>query len=370
MNIVIDKKSLVRLLSRVESVCNKKSTIPILSNALLSTAEDGRLVCTATDLAIAITAFASATIFESGAIAISARDLNERVKVMPDANIILKTAKDDSNTLTVSAERSKRQFTLRYLPGTDYPTLPQSPKESKKASINASFLSGMIARTSFAAATDETRPHINSILFETKGGKMRTVATDGHRMSRIELESSVEGFNALVGLKAVNEMRRFCDDVARDDNVDFVLTGSHVFLTSKDSSISVKTVDAQFVPWEQVMPKTTKRTITVNKLLAIDCLRALGVSSEKGIISMQVGANKLTLSTANEGNDAVDEFEVAYDGEPVKIGFNGKYMQDAMNACEDADIILGFGSELDPIVVYGSSDESAREIVMPMRIES
>jgi DNA polymerase-3 subunit beta len=366
MNIVIDKKSIVRLLSRVESVCNKKSTIPILSNALLTT-DNGRLVCTATDLAIAVTAFAPAAVVKAGSVAVSARDLNERIKVMPDANIILKTEND---SIVISAERSKREFRLKCLPGTDYPTLPQSPKESKKASINASFLAGLIARTSFAVSSDETRPHINSVQFSTGEGIMRAVSTDGHRMSRIEMESANEGFGALIGLKGVNELRRFCDDAGRDASIDFTLTDSHLFVTSNDACLSVKTSDAQFPPWQQVMPKSSKNEVAVNKMLAIDCLRALGVSSGNGIVAMRIASNVLSLQTTSEGNDGADEFEVNYAGEPVRIGFNGKYMVDALNACEDSEVRIGFGGELDPIVVSGVTDKTAIEVVMPMRIES
>lgn len=368
MNIIIEKKSIIRLLSRVDSVCPKKTTLPILSYALLTAEKEaGRVVCSATDLALAVTAVAPSAVIAGGSIAIPSKEVLERVKVMPDSDIILKTD-DATSTLIINAKGSKREFRIKYLPGSDFPTLPQSPKTSTKVSISANLLSSLIDRVAFAMSVDDTRPHLNSMLLESTGEVLRAVTTDGHRLSKVEVPFTDAKFTCLVSLRGTTELRKFCDNVTI---LDLHISASHMSAVSEDVNLSVKLVDASFPPYNQVIPASSKHRIVANKMLFIDCIRAVSVANESrsGMLTMTISNGKFELSTRNEStSQATDEFAIDYAGETLSFGSNGQYMIQALSAVEDADIEIGLSGELDPIILQGMSDKTTLEVVMPMRI--
>src|SRR3984893_5460551 len=213
MELTVPKKDLLKLIARMQGVAERKSTMPILSNVLLTIDGPSMLRVAATDMYLALVGRVMADVSKGGSVAVSAKDLLERIRMMPDGPIHL-AAQD--GTTTIKAAGSARRYTLRGMPGDDFPPLPSPAEGSPSLAIAVDVLKELIAKTHFSISTDETRAHLNSALFEWDGDVVRMVTTDGHRLSKMEVKVTGRQASAtmLIPLKAIQELRRLCEDIA------------------------------------------------------------------------------------------------------------------------------------------------------------
>ncbi|MEZ4310735.1 MAG: DNA polymerase III subunit beta [Polyangiaceae bacterium] len=375
MDVVIPKKDLNKLLERCHGVADKKSAVPALANVLL-TAEGRSLRVAATDLYLAMSGQSEAEITTGGSIAVPAKDLFERVRAMPEGPIQVSTT--DGAQTTIKAVGQARRYTLHGLPGNDFPLLPRPAADAPALELPVELLSLLMARTHFSISPDETRAHVNSALFEWSGDRVRMVTTDGHRLSK--MEATVAGTSAtatmLIPLKAVSELRRLTDQ-ARSEKISTLViqqSGPNAFFTVAGMVFSVKLVDAQFPPYQQVIPASPARTVRAPRLPFIDALKAiqLAASDRTGGVKLSLvpGALRITSESPESGN-AFDEIAVDYSGPEMTIGFNAKYFLDVLAAIDEEEVALGLSGELDPAVLMPATESDAQSyiaVVMPMRI--
>jgi DNA polymerase-3 subunit beta len=387
MDVTVPKKELLRLVGRCQGVADKKSTMPALSNVLLSISGPSELRVAATDLYLAVSGTASGVeVRKGGSVAVPAKDLYERIKMMPDGPLHVVT--NDGFSTTIKAAASARRYTLRGMPGEDFPALAEPDPKAATLELELDLLSKLISRTHFSISTDETRASLNSALFEWDGDRVRMVTTDGHRLSKMELR--VPGRQAtatmLIPLKAIGELRRLADEAKTEggkeaggkegeaQKVAITQSGPNAFFVVGGTRFSVKLVDAQFPPYSQVIPQTSDRAIRVPRAPFADALRAvsLAASDRTGGVKLEVtsGAMRIT-SESPETGDGFDEISVDYSGAEVVIGFNARYFLDVLGALDDDEVVLGIGGDLDPAVIKPaaeSDDQSYKAVVMPMRI--
>src|SRR5258708_31219043 len=213
MEFTVSKKDLLKLVTRMQGVAERKSTMPILSNVLLSVAGPSALRVAATDLYLALMGRVSVEVSKGGSVAVPAKDLAERVRMMPEGP--LHVAAQENSSTVIKAVGSARRYTLRGMPGDDFPPLPAPAEGSPSLALDVDVLQELVAKTHFSISSDETRAHLNSALFEWDGDIVRMVTTDGHRLSKMEVK--VPGRQAtatmLIPLKAIQELRRLCDEV-------------------------------------------------------------------------------------------------------------------------------------------------------------
>lgn len=382
MDVTVPKKELLRLVGRCQGVADKKSTMPALSNVLLSINGPSELRVAATDLYLAVSGTATGVdVKKGGSVAVPAKDLYERIKMMPDGPLHIVT--NDGFSTTIKAAASARRYTLRGMPGEDFPALAEPDPNAATLELELELLSKLILRTHFSISTDETRAALNSALFEWDGDRVRMVTTDGHRLSKMELR--VPGRQAtatmLIPLKAIGELRRLADEARSEGGKDseglkvaITQSGPNAFFVIGGTRFSVKLVDAQFPPYSQVIPQTSDRAIRVPRAAFADALRAvsLAASDRTGGVKLEVtsGAMRIT-SESPETGDGFDEIAVDYAGAQVVIGFNARYFLDVLGALDDEEVVLGIGGDLDPAVIKPageSDDRSYKAVVMPMRI--
>jgi DNA polymerase-3 subunit beta len=376
MELVAPKKNLLRLLQRCQGVADKKSTMPVLANVLLS-AQGNLLQVAATDLYISVTGSIEAEIARAGSVAVPARDAFDRVRHMPDGPIQISVASNSSTT--IKAVGSARRYTLHGLPGSDFPNLSVVAEDAARIQISVHTLSNLIERTVFSISTDETRAHLNSALFECDGALVRMVTTDGHRLSK--MEAKVEGLDAkttmLIPQKAVIELKKLLDEVTENRDktmITIAQTGPNAFFTLGGIEFSVKLIDAQFPPYEAVIPAMTDRAVKTARAQFRDALRAvsLAASDRTGGVKLSVSENALRITSESpESGNGFDEVPVDYSGPEISVGFNARYILDVLDAIKDVDeVTLGLSGELDPAVVRPVIDGSEEYIavVMPMRI--
>ncbi|MFO0642522.1 MAG: DNA polymerase III subunit beta [Polyangiaceae bacterium] len=382
MELVVAKKDLLRLAARMQGVAERKSTMPVLSNVLFSADGTNALRLSATDLYLGLSGSIPAEITKAGSLALPAKELVDRVKMMPDGPISLATQEKTGQTV-LKAAGSARRYTLRGMPGQDFPPLPQPAEGAPSLAIEVDVLQELIARTHFSISTDETRAHLNSALFEWDGDVVRMVTTDGHRLSKMEVK--VDGRQAsatmLIPLKAIHELRRLCDEVLSEGpkgdrpQLTIVQSGSSAFFQAGSMTFSVKLVDAQFPPYSQVIPQSFAKSVKAPRASFADALRAVSVAANErtgGVkIALQQGTMRIS-SESPESGEGFDELPVDYDGPAIAIGFNAKYFLDVLGALPQDEVTLNLSGELDPAVLRpGDGTKSDRDflaVIMPMRI--
>ena len=378
MDVILSKRDLLRLFGRTQGVADKKSTMPILSNVLVQAEAGGILRASATDLFMAVTAHVAAEVIKPGTLAIPAKELVERVKAMPDGPVQISA--NEGSTAQIKAVGARREFRLRGMPGEDFPALPKPDAKAVAQTIAPATLADLIAKTHFSISTDETRPHLNSALFEWDGDVIRMVTTDGHRLSKHEVAADggqKANLSLLIPLKGISELRRLCEE-AKSDKTDkegsplkLLRGGPNVFFLRDDTTLAIKLVDAQFPPYQQVIPQRTENSVRVGRAALIDVLRAMSVAASERTGSVKLSLTKGTMRVTSENpdsGDAFDELAVDYAGADVTIGFNVRYILDALAALDEDEVKLGISGELDPVVVEPAPDKKFLAIVMPMRI--
>ncbi|AUX37585.1 MULTISPECIES: DNA polymerase III subunit beta [Sorangium] len=376
MDLVIPKKDLLRLVARCQGVADKKSAMPALANVLLA-AEGNAVRVAATDLYLGVTGQTHADIKTGGTVAVPARDLLERVKAMPDGPIQITTTEGAHTSL--KAVGSPRRYTLPGLPGSEFPQLPAPSHDAPSLELPVEQLALLIARTHFSISTDETRAHVNSALFEWAGDRVRMVTTDGHRLSK--MEATVSGSSAtatmLIPLKAITELRRLAEEARAEKETPMVAitqSGPNAFFNIAGMQFSVKLVDAQFPPYQQVIPSVTERSVRAPRVQFAEALRAIALAANDrtGGVKLSIAPGTLRITSESPDTGAgFDEVAADYNGPEVTIGFNAKYFLDVLGSIDDEEVVLGISGELDPAVIRPGSESNQQSyvaVIMPMRI--
>jgi DNA polymerase-3 subunit beta len=386
MHVVVSKRDLIRVLERCQGVADRKSTMPVLGNVLLEVTGPDQLRVAATDLCLAVSGRVPAKVERGGSVAVGARDLFERVKQMPENGQV--QISTDGAAMTIRSVGTARRYTLHGVPGEEFPSLPRPDEAASRLELGVDVLARLISGTVFSISGDETRMHLNSALFEWDGDRVRMVTTDGHRLSKAELQIPGKHATAsmLIPQKGIHELRKLCEEARKDaprgeagaepaaPTLTLAQSGPSVFFEVAGLHFSVKLVDAQFPPYQQVIPDQTDRAIRVPSGALADALRAVKIaaSDRTGGVRLTVVSGKLRISTESpESGEGFDEVNVDYEGPEVTVGFNATYILDVLGSIDDPEVILGVSGELDPCVIRPAK-ESARSsclaVVMPMRI--
>lgn len=376
MHAVVSKRDFIRILARCQGVADKKSTMPVLANVLVEADSEGHLRLTATDLYLGISGQIDARVETAGSIAVDAKDLFDRVKAMPDGNISLSL--QNAGAVVIRAEGQARRYTIKGIAGSEFPSLPQPATDSIEMLVPTEAFASLIAKTHFSIATDDTRPHLNSALFQWEGERIRMVTTDGHRLSKMEVtvpERSQEA-SMLIPLKGIQELKRLCEEARSDGVAEITLlkSGPSAFFRVPHMQLGIKLVEVQFPPYGQVIPSSTQHQIVASRALVADAVRAvsLAASDRTGGVKMTMCENVMRFSSESpESGDGFDEVPVEFSGTEFTVGFNAAYVLHVLGCIEQDDIVLGLSGELDPATIQPSPQPEGSEflaVIMPMRI--
>lgn len=377
MELTISKKSFLRGLARTHGVADRKSSMPILSNVLLSTDSTSALRLAATDLYLGVSATAEAQVTGGGSVAVAARTLFDIVKNLPEGEVKWTVGPNHAAEIRCG----KVKYRIPGMPGDDFPPLPSAGR-AEFVELEAEAVADLIARTHFSMSTDDTRPHLSGALFEGDGKVVRMVTTDGHRLSKAEhrVEGSMLNFTMLVPNKGIGELRRLVDDLKAEQKkgegepakVGIATTGGNAFFRGSDVLLSVKLADEQFPPYSKVIPQQQKRRVVCSRQSLLDSLRRISlVSSDKsGGVRLGLEAGSLRIVSENpDVGEGSEELDVDYAGDPVTIGFNARYIVDVLSSLTNDEVALELSGELDPGVIKPVGDTADFVgVVMPMRI--
>lgn len=371
MKITLERASLLKSLSHIQSVVERRNTIPILANVLIR-ASGAEVSLAATDMEIEVNETIPAEVGKSGALTAPAHTLYEIVRKLPDgAQVEIATAA--AGQIVLSSGRS--QFKLGCLPVEDFPKMPEGDHKHK-FTLSAEDLRALIDRTRFAISMEETRYYLNGIyLHTTKSDKvdvLRAVATDGHRLARVEM-AAPQGVKGIAGViiprKTVAEVRKLLDETS--EMIEVALSDSKVRFTFGGIVITSKLIDGTFPDYERVIPTGNDKILDTNaKLFGAAVDRVATISSEKSrAVKLSLSEGQLILTAnAPEAGSATEELEVSYEGHPMEIGFNARYLIDILQQIEGDGVRFHLADASAPAVVQDVADSSALYVLMPMRV--
>jgi DNA polymerase-3 subunit beta len=384
MNFDIDKRDFLKGLSLMQSVVGRKTTLPILSHILMQWEKDS-LYLTGTDLETGIREKLNANVFQEGKASISAKKLYEIVRELPEE--IIHIQKKENHWITLKCGKSI--FNLAGLDPDEFPSLP-TYQDGYFSKISTTLMMEMIEKTVFSASNEESRYHLNGVFFvqrklgseppgSEKEGKeiLRIVATDGHRLSLIDRESqAIRGIEKgiIIPKKGVLEIKKIMSDRDEEGEIEIYFDQTHGFFKIGRSLMVIRLIDGEFPEYEQVIPKENDKKLVVEKESVYGCLRRVSTMASERVegIKLALKKNAMELSSYHQDfGDAKEEVEAAYEGPPLEIGFNARYLIEALNVIDTKEIIMELKDEGSPGIIKPlSSTEASNQfhIIMPMRI--
>ena len=372
MKFSIERVTLQKAVAQAQSVVERRNTIPILANVLIE-ADGAGVSFRATDLDIEVVDQAEAQVDRPGATTVSAVMLHEIVRKLPDGALVTLTDDAAAGRLTIQAGRS--MFNLATLPREDFPVMA-SAQYASTFTAPASVLNRLFEKAKFAISTEETRYYLNGVYLHTaqgdEGPTLRAVATDGHRLARIDAPLP-EGAAAMPGVivprKTVGELRKLLGD--DDTPITVSVSDTKIRFATATISLTSKVIDGTFPDYTRVIPAGNRKRLEVDATefaKAVD--RVATVSSERSrAVKLVLEDDRLVLSVnAPDSGAAEEELVVAYGDERLEIGFNAKYLLEIAQQVQRENAVFLFNASGDPTLMREGNDTSAVYVVMPMRV--
>jgi DNA polymerase-3 subunit beta len=373
MKITVERGAFLKALSHVQSVVERRNTIPILSNVMIEAAK-GKLKLTATDLDIEIVESIPADVIRNGASTVPAHMLYDIVRKLPDgAQVQAELLTGEGGRLSVSA--GSVRFELACLPKEDFPQMAAGALPHKFR-LQTDDLKRLIDKTKFAISTEETRFYLNGIyIHAAKDGKapaLRAAATDGHRLARFELDlpdGAADIPGVIVPRKTVTELRRLLDDA--EGAIDISLSDTKIQFTSDGVELTSKLIDGTFPDYQRVIPSGNDKSLALDsKEFAQSVDRVSTISADKTrAVKLNIAKDKLTLTVVNpDSGTATEELGATYNASPVEIGFNARYLLDITGQIEGKEVRFLLSDAGSPTIIEDTGDERTLYVLMPMRV--
>lgn len=368
MEFRIAADELKKALYRAQGIVERKTTMPILANVLVNATKSGVQI-TAFDLDIGIVSEHPAEVTKPGALTLSAKYLFDIVQNLPEAQVTVKKLANNYAEIT----SGPAHFKIVGMAAEEYPKLPKE-ENAPLVKVNGAVLLEMIKKTAFAISTDETRYILNGVLFEPReGGKVRMVATDGHRLCLVERE--LEGdfklkAGVIVPRKGLFELKRLLDE-APDSECQLGFAENSALFKKPGLTMVMRLIDGQFPEYQRVIPKEGEKNVLVPKTRFLEGLKRISLLSADKSNAVKIGLapNQLRITSQNPDlGEAKDDLDIAYGGGPITIGFNARYLVDVLSVMESDEVTFELGDEHSPGVLHTPGDRSYTAVVMPMRV--
>lgn len=372
MKFTIERATLLKTLSHVQSIVEKRNTIPVLSNVRIEALNDG-ISFKATDMDTEITEITDAKITEQGATTAPAHMLYDIVRKLSDGSEVELTFPDEKGQLSIASGRSK--FSLSTIAVEDFPVISADSLPTNFA-MPKEDLKDVIDRTQFAASTEETRYYLNGLYIhaKTEGETkvLRIVATDGHRLACVEspLPAGAEKMaGVIVPRKTVAEIRKLLDDT-ESENVSISLSDNKIRFTLEDVTLTSKLIDGTYPDYERVIPTDNDKVLELDvKELSSAVDRVSVVAERTRAIKLITGKNHVVLTTSSPDlGSALEELEAKYESEALEVGYNFRYLLDILAEIKGETVKISLSDASSPSVIHDTSDSSAIYVLMPMRV--
>ena len=375
MKLTIERATLLSSLAHVQSVVERRNTIPILANVRIDAQGGDRLRLTATDMDLAVVDEAEATVEQEGAVTTTALTLYDIVRKLPDgAQVSMRLEGGDSGQLDLVSGRS--HFRLSCLPIAEFPVMADDELPHSFA-LPREHLRRLIDKTRFAISTEETRYYLNGIYLHKAAdqdgtAQLRAVATDGHRLSCADValpDGAADMPGVIVPRKTVAEVRKLIDD--GDEPVSVALSETRIRFEVGAASLTSKLIDGSFPDYERVIPRGNNNIMTIASsgfAEAVDRVSSISTDRSHAIkLSISPGQVTLTANSPDTGT-ATEELDADYGAEPLEIGLNARYVMDVAGQIESDEIRFFFADAGSPSLVRDTGDSGSLHVIMPLRV--
>jgi len=364
MKFSAERESLLAALQSVIGVVERRQTMPILANLLLS-AEQGKLSVTATDLEVELVASATIKSNVDGRVTVPGRKLLDICRSLPEE--VTLTLSQDGDKMTVKAGKSR--FVLATLPAADFPVIDELAQQ-QMLKIAQADLRRLLDKTHFSMAQQDVRYYLNGMLLETDGKMLRTVATDGHRLALCEMDlpSKSGSQQVIVPRKGVLELQRL---LGSEGDVQITIGSNHIRAQIGDVRFTSKLIDGRFPEYSRVIPSAPPKSVVADREVLRSALQRTSILANEKYrgIRLALKKNQMTLQAHNpEQEEAEEQVEVTYKGDELEVGFNVGYLLDALAAVDGSEVEIGVTDGNSSCLVRAPGTTSARYVVMPMRL--
>jgi DNA polymerase-3 subunit beta len=367
MKVTIERATLLKSLGHVQSVVERRNTIPILSNVLIEARDDGSLRLMATDLDLQVDESVPAQVAQAGATTVSAHTFFDIVRKLPEGSQVELSAADGK--MQVVAGRAR--FNLSTLPRDDFPVIAEGDLPTR-FELPAATLRQIIDKTRFAISSEETRYYLMGIFLHDADDKLKAAATDGHRLARLTVDKpeGADGMpDVIIPKKCVAELRKLLDEV--EGTAEVSLSGTKVRFGLGSAVLTSKLIDGTFPDYNRVIPTANDKLLKLDPKSFMNGVdRVATIASEKTrAVKMAVDRDKVTLSvTSPENGLAVEEIAADYGSDNIEIGFNARYLMDILAQIEGDSVEVHLADAAAPTLLRENDKSNALYVLMPMRV--
>ena len=367
MKATIERATLLKSLGHVQSVVERRNTIPILSNVLIEAREDGSIRLMATDLDLQVDESVPATVSQPGATTVSAHTLFDIVRKLPEGSQVELTAAEGK--MQVVAGRSR--FNLSTLPRDDFPVIAEGDLPTR-FELPAATLRQIIEKTRFAISSEETRYYLMGIFLHIVDDQLRAAATDGHRLARVTVgkPDGADGMpDVIIPRKAVAELYRLLEEL--EGTVEISLSPTKVRFGLGSAVLTSKLIDGTFPDYNRVIPTANDKLLKLDpKSFSAGVDRVSTIASEKTrAVKISLDHDKVTLSvTSPENGVATEELPADYGADGLEIGFNARYLLDILGEIDGDTVEVHLADAAAPTLLRENDKSNALYVLMPMRV--
>ncbi len=369
MKFSLPKSQIFASVQNVMNAVPTRTTLPVLSNMLLE-GSSSKLKIAATDLDVSVITTLPISSTKKGAITIPARAFYDILRELPECDIEINIAE---NRMELKAERGS--YKLSGIPAEEYPKLP-AVNLAKEIKISGVDLVGMIKKTIFAVSTDETRPALNGVLWQTSGNHMMMVATDGHRLAKMSLKNTkLKGLHedVIIPPKALNLLIKLLGD--EEGEIGIVFEENSIIFNFGDTVLASRLIEGPYPNFDQVIPKDNDKKMVVNKEFLNGAVRRMSILANTLTHQVKFSLKKdnLELSSANFdlGGEAKESLPCDYVGEPMDVGYNASYILDVLKQMEGDEVVYELGTPVSAVKIYSPEKKEAEDylcLLMPLRL--
>jgi len=369
MKFSIPKSKIFSCVQTVMNAVPTRTTLPILSNLLLEVI-DSKLKIAATDLDTSVITTIPITATKKDAITIPARTFYDILRELPESDVDIQVTE---NRMELKADRGV--YKLSGIPAEEYPKLPVV-NLAKEIKMSGSELVGMIKKTIFSVSTDETRPALNGVLWQTSTNNMRMVATDGHRLAKISYKNTkLKGLHEdiIIPPKVLNLLTKLSE--GEDKQIGVIFGENSIIFNLEDTILASRLIEGPYPNFEQVIPKDSDKKLVINKELLNGAVRRMSILANTLTHQVKFSLKKdnLELSSANFdlGGEAKESVPCSYAGEPMVIGYNASYVLDVLKQMDGDDVVFELSTEVSAGKIYSTEKKEGEDylcLLMPLRL--
>ncbi|EOC99434.1 DNA polymerase III subunit beta [Caldisalinibacter kiritimatiensis] len=364
MKVKVNQKELSKAVGTVQKAITSKTTLPILNGILIETKKN-KLKLTGTDLEIGIETYIDCEVIESGTIVIPSKIFGDIIRKLPNLDIVIEV--NDDNKVHISCGHS--DFNILGQPAMEYPELPKI-NDDISFKIPKDLLKNMIRQTVFAAAQDEIKPILTGALLEVNNGKASLVALDGYRLAvkttSIDCNNDIK---VVIPSKTLNEVNKILED--DDSDVTIMFTSSHVLFDLGHSVIISRLLEGEFINYKDIIRNEYKSRVKVKTKDIQESIERASLLAREGknnLVKFDISDEGMTITSNSDIGNVVENIDIDLEGNDIKIGFNSKYILDAIRVIDSEEIYMNLVSSVNPCIIKPVDDDSYTYLVLPVRL--